>query len=73
VNEPGHLGAYLALFTEIGLVLLVTILACVLAGYWLDERLGTLPIFAMLGLFAGLTIGGLAVYRLITRFLARFG
>lgn len=73
MNEPGHLGAYLALFTEIGLVLLVTILACVLAGYWVDGQLGTLPIFAMVGLFGGLALGGLAVYRLITKFLTRFG
>ena len=73
MNEPGHLGAYFALFTEIGLVMLVTILASVLAGYWVDGQLGTLPIFSMIGLFGGLALSGLAVYRLIIRFLARFG
>ena len=43
--EPGRGLAYLALFSEIGLSLLVTTLIGVLAGYWVDGQLGTLPIF----------------------------
>ena len=72
MNEFGRAGMYLALFSEIGIVLLVTTLAGVLGGYWLDGRLGTLPVFVVLGLLLGLGAGALAVYRLITRFLARF-
>jgi F0F1-type ATP synthase assembly protein I len=64
--------AHFALFSEIGLVLLVTTLAGVLGGYWLDQRIGTLPIFVLVGLAVGLGAGGLASYRLIERFLARF-
>jgi F0F1-type ATP synthase assembly protein I len=64
--------AHFALFSEIGLVLLVTTLAGVLGGYWLDQRIGTLPIFVLVGLAVGLAAGGLASYRLIERFLARF-
>lgn len=66
------LGGYLALFSEIGLVLLVTTLAGVAAGYWLDQRLGTLPIFVLAGFFSGAAIGTVGIYRLITRFLKRF-
>ena len=72
MNGLGRAGAYLALFSEIGFVLLVTVLAGVLAGYWLDKNIGTLPIFALTGFLLGLAAGGVAVYRLITRFLARF-
>ncbi len=72
MNGLGRAGAYLALFSEIGIVLLVTVLLGVVAGKWADDRLGTLPIFVLVGFFVGLTAGGLAVYRLITRFLARF-
>jgi hypothetical protein len=72
VNEPGRLGAYFALFTEIGLAMLVLILGSVLAGYWVDGQLGTLPIFSMIGLFVGLALSGLATYRLIDRFMTRF-
>jgi ATP synthase protein I len=66
------LGGYVALLSEIGLVLLVTTLAGVAAGYWLDQRLGTLPVFVLLGFFAGAGVGTVGIYRLITRFLKRF-
>ena len=69
--EPGRGWAYLALFSEIGLTLLVTTLVGVLGGYWLDGRLGTLPIFAIIGFLAGAGVGTLGIYRLISRFLAK--
>jgi hypothetical protein len=69
--EPGTGGAYLVLFSEIGLVLLVTTLAGTLFGYWIDKQVGTLPIFVLVGLAIGVGAGGRACYSLITRFLAR--
>jgi Putative F0F1-ATPase subunit Ca2+/Mg2+ transporter len=65
-------GAYFALFSEIGVLLLVTTLAGVAAGYWADQRLGTLPVFVLLGFFAGAGSGAVGIWRLITRFLKRF-
>jgi ATP synthase protein I len=64
-------GAYFALFSEIGMLLLVTTLAGVAAGYWADQRLGTLPVFVLVGFLAGAGIGTVGIYRLITRFLKR--
>ena len=72
MNDPGRASAYLALFSEIAIILLVTTLLGALAGYWLDQRLGTLPILAVVGTLAGFGLGGVGVYRLIVRFLARF-
>ncbi len=69
--EPGKGGAYLVLFSEIGIVLLVTTLVGTLAGYWLDKQIGTIPVFVLVGLLVGMSIGALSAYRLITRFLAR--
>lgn len=69
--EPGKGGAYLALFSEIGLIILVTTLGGSLVGYWIDKQLNTVPVFVVVGLLIGLTAGARAVYRLITRFLAR--
>jgi F0F1-type ATP synthase assembly protein I len=66
----GRTFAYFALFSEIGIVLLVTVLVGVLAGYWADQQLRTLPLFVLVGLFAGLAAGASVVYRLISRFLA---
>ncbi len=72
MNGLGPAGAYLALFSEIGIILFATTLVGVLGGYWLDRQLGTLPIFVLVGLSLGIVAGAVAVYRLITRFLARF-
>ena len=61
--------AYAVLFSEIGVSLLVTTLVGVLAGYWIDQQLGTVPIFAMVGFLAGAGSGALLIYRLVSRFL----
>ncbi|MES2211190.1 MAG: AtpZ/AtpI family protein [Chloroflexota bacterium] len=68
--EPGRGAAYLALFSEIGFVLLVTTLAGVGIGYWADQRLGTIPVFVLIGLLVGMGIGARAVWLLVSRFLA---
>ena len=67
--EPGRGAAYAVLFSEIGVSLLVTTLVGVLAGYWIDQQLGTVPIFAMVGFLAGAGSGALLIYRLVSRFL----
>jgi len=67
--EPGRGGAYAVLFSEIGISLLVTTLLGVLAGYWADNQLGTLPIFVIVGFLIGAGAGTLLIYRLVTRFL----
>ena len=71
--EPGQTGAYLALFSEIGIIILVTTLTGALAGHWVDGQIGSSPLFIMAGLLGGLGIGARAVYALIQRFLAKFG
>jgi hypothetical protein len=65
-------GAYIALFSEIGFLLLVTTLAGALAGHWLDQQLSTTPIFLLAGFLGGAGIGAIGIARLITRFLKRF-
>jgi F0F1-type ATP synthase assembly protein I len=72
VIEPGRTGAYIALFSEIGFILLVLTLAGSLAGHWLDLQLGVNPLFLLIGLLLGMAAGARAVYRLINRFLAQF-
>jgi F0F1-type ATP synthase assembly protein I len=72
VSDLGRYGVYLALFAEIGVVLGVAIVAGVLGGWWLDRQLHTLPAFVLIGALGGLASGGVAVARIIARFLARF-
>jgi len=70
--EPGQAGAYLALFSEIGIVLLVSTLLGALGGYWIDKQLGSLPILTIMGFLLGAAVGARAMYKLVMRFLARF-
>lgn len=68
--EPGRGMAYAALFSEIGLSLLVTTLLGALVGHWADEQLRlTVPVFAIAGFLAGAGAGTLLIYRLVSRFL----
>lgn len=60
---------YLALFSEIGLILFVTTLGGALAGWWVDEQLGTYPLLLIGGFIVGVIVGALADWRLVTRFL----
>jgi F0F1-type ATP synthase assembly protein I len=66
------MSAYLALFSEIGLILFVTTFAGALAGHWLDQQLGTNPLFVLTGFLGGASMGAVADYRLISTFLKRF-
>ena len=67
--EPGRGWAYAALFSEIGISLLVTTLVGVLVGRWADEQLGTLPLFVIVGFLVGAGSGTAMIYRLVSRFL----
>jgi ATP synthase protein I len=68
--EPGRGWAYAALFSEIGISLLVTTLAGVLVGRWADGQLGTLPVFVIVGFLVGAGSGTLMIYRLVSKFLS---
>ena len=67
--EPGRGWAYVALFSQIGISLLVTTLLGVLVGRWVDGQLGTLPLFVIVGFFLGAGAGTVLIMRLVSRFL----
>jgi F0F1-type ATP synthase assembly protein I len=72
MTESGRGWAYVVLFSEIGVSLLVTTLVGVLVGYWVDKQVGTLPVFLVIGFFVGAGAGTLMIVRLISRFLKTF-
>lgn len=71
MNGLGKASGYLALFSELGFVLLFTVLVGTLAGYWLDQRLGTIPIFVLVGFAIGGSGGAIGCWRLMARFLRK--
>jgi len=64
-------GAYLALFSQIGISLLVTNLGGALLGHWIDGQLNSEPIFLVLGFVGGFAAGAVAAARLVQRMLRR--
>ncbi len=54
----------LAFVTELGFTVGFSILIGIGAGWWLDGKLGTRPIFTLIGLFLGLASAGYNLYRL---------
>ena len=63
--------SYFALFSEIGLVLLVTTFGGLLLGRWLDQQQGTNPLLVIGGFLLGILIGAIASWRVLSRFLAK--
>ena len=55
----------LALVTELGFTIGFSILLGIGFGWWLDGRLGTQPLFTILGLLLGLASAGYNLYRLL--------
>ena len=72
MTESGRGWAYVVLFSEIGISLLVTTLVGVLVGYWVDKQVGTLPVFLIVGFLVGAGTGTVMIARLINRFLKTF-
>jgi hypothetical protein len=68
----GQTGAYFALFSEIGVLLLVTTLGGALGGHWLDLQIRSSPVFVVIGFLGGAGLGTFGIYRLISRFLTRY-
>ena len=60
-------GAYLALFSQIGISLLIANLGGALLGHWIDGQLNSVPIFLILGFIGGFTAGAVVAARLVQR------
>lgn len=60
-------GAYLALFSQIGISLLIANLGGALFGHWIDGQLNSEPIFLILGFIGGFSAGAVAAARLVQR------
>jgi F0F1-type ATP synthase assembly protein I len=67
-DERGETLRQLGPLLGVGTMLAASLTLGVLAGYWLDGKLGTRPWLTLVGLFLGL---GLGVYNLVVVILAR--
>jgi len=60
-------GAYLALFSQIGISLLIANLGGALLGHWIDGQLNSGPLLLILGFIGGFTAGAVVAARLVQR------
>ncbi len=56
-----HVGRYL----DLGFQFAVAIVVGAGGGYWLDSRIGTMPLFLIVGVLLGGTSGFLSLYRAV--------
>ncbi len=47
---------------QFGLILAIPLLVFILGGIWLDQRLGTTPLFILMGLGSGIFVSGIGLY-----------
>lgn len=64
-QESPRTGAALALVGQLGAIMVAAVTLPLLAGMWLDRRLGTEPILAILLMVLGVAGGAWACYRRI--------
>ncbi len=59
--------AYFVLFSQIGVTLLVANLGGALLGNWVDEQIGSGPLFLVVGFLVGLAAGSIGAARTVRR------
>lgn len=68
----GSKSAYFALFSQIGITLLVANLGGALLGRWVDSLLNSGPIFLIVGFIGGFVVGALGAAQIVARGLKQF-
>jgi len=51
----------------LGIYVAVSICLGLLGGMWLDKKIGTFPLFFLIGFAAGVTAAGLEVWRIVKK------
>jgi F0F1-type ATP synthase assembly protein I len=58
---------------QLGFTLAFSLVGGLLVGLWVDQNLGTVPIFTLLGSLIGITAGSVATYSVIAGAIAKIG
>lgn len=64
MNDKSGKGS-IAQYLDLGFQFAISILLGVGGGYWLDSKIGTRPVFLIIGLLVGATAGFLNLYRTV--------
>ena len=56
-----------AQYTHLGLTLVMVVLGGFFGGYWIDNKINTMPLFAIIGAFTGASAGIFSLIRTLNR------
>lgn len=62
-EPPGRVPSELGRYAGLGVQFAASVLLLTFGGYWLDEWLGTLPLFMVLGVLLGAVGGTVAIVK----------
>lgn len=65
------MGKVLVIGSELGVLIALPMVACIIAGIYLDKRFGSFPWMLLLFIFLGLVLTVVDVYKLIIPFLEK--
>ena len=65
--DPGGVFQQVGPYLSIGVEFTASILICLGAGWWIDKRFDTAPIFMLVGAFFGMAAGFYNLYRTVVR------
>lgn len=67
-SEPQHIiRARIVQYSHLGMTLAVSVLVGFFVGFWLDGKIGTKPLLAIIGAFIGMTGGFIYLVRTLNR------
>ncbi|MDD4409390.1 MAG: AtpZ/AtpI family protein [Candidatus Pacebacteria bacterium] len=66
-----NMGKVLVIGSELGVLIALPMVACIIAGIYLDKRFGSFPWMLLLFIFLGLVLTVVDVYKLIIPFLEK--
>ncbi len=57
----------LGLFWQIGYIIAIPAVLFMFSGAWLDKKLGTLPVFVIVGMLLSMGVSMVAIWRIVRR------
>jgi len=68
IEGDRNISKYLTLIGQTGLTMVISIVAGLLLGVWLDQKFSSQPLFLAIFILLGIFVGFFSCYKLIVRF-----
>jgi F0F1-type ATP synthase assembly protein I len=72
-NTNKNFGYALSIGMQLGFMIALPLIICMVAGIFIDKKLGTFPIFLILSVFIGMALTIISIYKSVLPFLEKKG